>query len=181
MESGKQGLHLITSKTAAAAAAAAAQLALLSGMAAALCDESTAVPQADKALAPGGSAAGQVYFITNGTPCSFWGFVGDLLEPLGYGRPRIALPALLIYCLAWFYQYVVIPVVSSRSLKCTGAVSHWLDACASSCAQACLFDADREACCADSDRATLRVCADVPVCLCGSAKALLTFCLCHCS
>ena len=56
-----------------------------------------------------------MYFITNGECVRFWAFVGDLLEPLGYGRPHIALPALLIYCVAWLWQYVIIPLVSANA------------------------------------------------------------------
>ena len=33
--------------------------------------------------------AGKPYFITNADPRPFWGFLGDLCEGLGYGRPRI--------------------------------------------------------------------------------------------
>jgi sterol-4alpha-carboxylate 3-dehydrogenase (decarboxylating) len=39
-------------------------------------------------------------------PVPFWGFMGDLLEGLGYGRPRIKLPALLILFLAIVFEWV---------------------------------------------------------------------------
>ena len=42
----------------------------------------------------------------------FWTFMGDFLEPLGYGRPRIRLPFWLVFSVAAFYELVVIPLVS---------------------------------------------------------------------
>lgn len=33
--------------------------------------------------------AGKPYFITNDDPRPFWGFLGDLCQGLGYGRPRV--------------------------------------------------------------------------------------------
>ena len=48
--------------------------------------------QAAEALLEGGSSsalAGKAYFVTNDDPRPFWGFMGDLCEGLGYGRPRI--------------------------------------------------------------------------------------------
>lgn len=58
-----------------------------------------------------------MYFITNGTPSSFWGFVGDMLEPLGYGRPRIALPAALIYFIAWVWENIIMVLVCRLMLS----------------------------------------------------------------
>lgn len=48
--------------------------------------------QAAEALGEGGTAsplAGRAYFVTNCDPRPFWGFLGDVCEGLGYGRPRI--------------------------------------------------------------------------------------------
>lgn len=48
--------------------------------------------QAADALLDGGAQstlAGKAYFVTNDDPRPFWGFMGDLCEGLGYGRPRI--------------------------------------------------------------------------------------------
>lgn len=48
--------------------------------------------QAADALAEGGAqsaVAGKAYFVTNDDPRPFWGFMGDLCEGLGYGRPHI--------------------------------------------------------------------------------------------
>ena len=38
---------------------------------------------------PSSALAGKAYFVTNDDPRPFWGFMGDLCEGLGYGRPRI--------------------------------------------------------------------------------------------
>ena len=56
-------------------------------------------------------AAGQAYFITNNDPRPMWEFLGDLLEPLGYGRPRIRLPWLPLFLLALFMEWVVQPLL----------------------------------------------------------------------
>mgnify|MGYP002630772302 FL=1 len=53
------------------------------------------------------SIAGKPYFITNDDPRSFWGFMGDLLEPLGYERPRIRLPFWPLYLISWLVAAVV--------------------------------------------------------------------------
>lgn len=58
--------------------------------------------------------AGQAYFITNDDPQPFWGFVGNMLEGLGYPpkmRPHIKLPYTLVYFIALLMQYVIIPLV----------------------------------------------------------------------
>ena len=51
--------------------------------------------------------AGKPYFVTNDDPRSFWGFMGDLLEPLGYERPRIRLPFWPLYAISWLVATVV--------------------------------------------------------------------------
>ncbi|GAB0489237.1 hypothetical protein MMPV_000454 [Pyropia vietnamensis] len=58
------------------------------------------------ALTPTSPLAGSVYFITNDDPRSFWGFLGDLVAPLGYPRPRIHLPLWLVWCLATLVEAV---------------------------------------------------------------------------
>lgn len=58
--------------------------------------------------------AGQAYFITNDDPQPFWGFVGNMLEGLGYPpkmRPHIKLPYVLVYMIALLMQYIIIPLV----------------------------------------------------------------------
>lgn len=69
---------------------------------------------ADKLSAggPTSPAAGKPYFITNDAPRPFWGFMGDVCEGLGYGRPRIHLPFLLLYVIACFVQYIVVPLLA---------------------------------------------------------------------
>jgi sterol-4alpha-carboxylate 3-dehydrogenase (decarboxylating) len=57
-----------------------------------------------------GPITGQAYFITNDEPVSFWGFLGDLLEGLGYPRPHIKLPAWLILFLAFIFEYMILPL-----------------------------------------------------------------------
>lgn len=70
--------------------------------------------QAADALAEGGAqsaVAGKAYFVTNDDPRPFWGFMGDLCEGLGYGRPHIRLPFGLIYFIALIVQYLVVPLL----------------------------------------------------------------------
>lgn len=52
------------------------------------------------ALTPSSPLAGAVYFITNDDARPFWGFLGDLVAPLGYPRPRVRLPLWLVWALA---------------------------------------------------------------------------------
>lgn len=67
---------------------------------------------AEQALASEGKiaeqAAGQAYFITNMEPIKFWEFVSLILEGLGYERPRIKIPALVMMPIAhmveWTYK-----------------------------------------------------------------------------
>ena len=64
---------------------------------------------ADAALAargPTAAPAGRPYFITNGDPRPFWGFMGDLLEGLGYGRPHIKLPFYPLFLIACVVAWV---------------------------------------------------------------------------
>ena len=73
--------------------------------------------QADEALSRSSQAAGQAFFVTDGEPYPFWEFVGDILEPLGYGRPSISLPGPLIYGVAWIFQYILTPLVSLLAMQ----------------------------------------------------------------
>ncbi|KAE8665294.1 3beta-hydroxysteroid-dehydrogenase/decarboxylase isoform 2 [Hibiscus syriacus] len=67
---------------------------------------------AERTLASGGEvaekAAGQAYFITNMEPIKFWEFVSRILEGLGYQRPKIKIPAIVIMPIAhlveWTYR-----------------------------------------------------------------------------
>lgn len=65
---------------------------------------------AAKALSTKPSVAGQAYFITNDDAQPFWRFLGDFLEPLGYGRPRIKLPFYPILMLAIIFEYLIMPL-----------------------------------------------------------------------
>jgi sterol-4alpha-carboxylate 3-dehydrogenase (decarboxylating) len=67
--------------------------------------------QAADKLSPGSPLAGEAFFITNQQPVPFWGFTGDLLEGLGYGRPRIKLPFGLILFFAMLFEYVIRPLL----------------------------------------------------------------------
>ena len=53
------------------------------------------------------SIAGKPYFVTNDDPRPFWGFMGDLLEPLGYERPRVRLPFWPLYVISLLVAAVV--------------------------------------------------------------------------
>eukprot|EP00210_Caulerpa_lentillifera_P002382 g2285.t1 len=55
--------------------------------------------------------AGQAYFITNQEPIRFWEFTGDLLEGLGYERPYIKLPFLLMFIVFWIFQFILMPII----------------------------------------------------------------------
>lgn len=50
---------------------------------------------------------GRPYFVTNDDPRPFWTFMGDLLEPLGYGRPHVNLPYWPLYIIACIYAAVI--------------------------------------------------------------------------
>lgn len=65
------------------------------------------VLQAAEKVAPGSPVAGRAYFITNDDAQPFWGFVGDVIEPLGYGRPRIKLPFYLVFFIACVFEFLV--------------------------------------------------------------------------
>lgn len=70
--------------------------------------------QAAEVLSLESQVAGQAYFITNDDPQPFWGFVGNMLQGLGYPpqmRPHIKLPYFLVYVIALLMQYVIIPLV----------------------------------------------------------------------
>eukprot|EP00245_Coleochaete_scutata_P012197 TRINITY_DN4703_c0_g1_i2.p1 TRINITY_DN4703_c0_g1~~TRINITY_DN4703_c0_g1_i2.p1 ORF type:complete len:564 (-),score=109.67 TRINITY_DN4703_c0_g1_i2:286-1977(-) len=55
---------------------------------------------AESHLVPGAEACGKPFFITNGEPRPFWGFLFDLLLPLGYPGPSGKIPAEIILPLA---------------------------------------------------------------------------------
>ena len=55
--------------------------------------------------------AGQAYFITNQDPKPFWGMLGDVCEGLGYARPSIHLPWLLVFLIALVFEYVIRPLL----------------------------------------------------------------------
>jgi nucleoside-diphosphate-sugar epimerase len=59
----------------------------------------------------GSKAAGNAYFVTNDDPRPFWGFMGDVCDGLGYGRPRIHLPVGVILFIAYIMQYLIIPLL----------------------------------------------------------------------
>lgn len=60
---------------------------------------------ADPTRAP--SVGGRPFFVTNDDPRPFWTFMGDLLEPLGYGRPHVNLPYWPLYIMACMYAAII--------------------------------------------------------------------------
>ncbi len=79
------------------------------------CDAAQA---ADALTSASCACAGQPYFITNAEPRLFWGFLGDILEPLGYQRPSRKLPWRLIFAIAVLVELIIWllkPVVVSWS------------------------------------------------------------------
>lgn len=53
--------------------------------------------------------AGRAYFITNQEPKPFWGFLGDICEGLGYERPWLKLPYLLMLFFIMIFEYLIVP------------------------------------------------------------------------
>lgn len=53
--------------------------------------------------------AGQAYFITNQEPKPFWGFLGDICEGLGYERPCLKLPYLLMLFIIMVFEHLLVP------------------------------------------------------------------------
>lgn len=68
------------------------------------------VQAADK-LTPKSALAGSAYFITNREPRPFWGVMGDVCGGLGYARPHIHLPVLLVLAIAFLFEYVIRPLL----------------------------------------------------------------------
>lgn len=80
--------------------------------------------QAAEALATDAKVAGRAYFITNAEPRPFWTFLGDFLEPLGYGRPSKRLPWQLVFALAVVFEWIVwlLRPLLVRPAACTPSV-----------------------------------------------------------
>lgn len=72
---------------------------------------------ADALAGPKCALAGQAYFITNQEPRPFWTMMGDVCEGLGYARPRIHLPFLLVLLIAFVFEYVVRPLIVGVTRK----------------------------------------------------------------
>lgn len=53
------------------------------------------------------AVSGKAYFITNQEPKPFWGMMGDICGGLGYTRPHIKLPFLLIIIIAFIFEYII--------------------------------------------------------------------------
>jgi len=66
-----------------------------------------AVQAADALTSASCTCAGKAYFITNAEPRRFWGFLGDILEPLGYQRPSTKLPWRLIFFIAILVELII--------------------------------------------------------------------------
>jgi nucleoside-diphosphate-sugar epimerase len=63
---------------------------------------------------PGGQAVGGcAYFVTNNEPRPFWTMMGDMCQGLGFARPRIHLPFLLVFLIAAIFEYLVLPLVKA--------------------------------------------------------------------
>ncbi|KFM23410.1 Short-chain dehydrogenase/reductase family 42E member 1 [Auxenochlorella protothecoides] len=58
------------------------------------------------AHANGGEAAGQAYFISDGSPINMFRFFEPLLVGLGFPTPHLRLPLLVVYCLAWLTELI---------------------------------------------------------------------------
>lgn len=69
---------------------------------------------ADDALTIPKTAAivsGKPYFITNQDPQPFWSTIGDVCSGLGYKRPSVNLPFLLIYVIALIFETLLLPLI----------------------------------------------------------------------
>lgn len=53
------------------------------------------------------AVSGNAYFITNQEPRRFWGMMGDVCGGLGYTRPHISLPFVLIIAIAFLFEFVI--------------------------------------------------------------------------
>lgn len=67
-------------------------------------------PQAADAMTPT-AVAGKAYFVTNQDPQPFWGMMGDVCGGLGYTRPHLRLPFLLILLVAAIFEYIIRPLL----------------------------------------------------------------------
>ena len=73
-----------------------------------ICKRQPQAAQAADALTSASCAcAGNPFFITNAEPRPFWGFLGDILEPLGYQRPSRKLPWRLIFAIAVLVELII--------------------------------------------------------------------------
>lgn len=75
---------------------------------------SDALLLAAEALAkPGAAAAGQAYFVTNGEPRSYWGFINQILEGLGYPTLHRRIPDAVARGAAWVNEKTFARVTGS--------------------------------------------------------------------
>jgi len=56
---------------------------------------------ADKMVSPNQAPSGNFYFITNDEPIKFWTFIGHFWEGLGYQRPYIRIPFIVLWAISW--------------------------------------------------------------------------------
>lgn len=82
------------------------------------------------ALRPGGSAAGQAYFITDSPPANFFDFLLPMVEALGYPPVRRSVPAALVTGSAQFnaLRYRLSPSETNEMAKVTPYAAHSLTA-----------------------------------------------------
>ena len=79
------------------------------------------------------TAAGQVYFITNGEPTLFWSFLGQILQQLGCPRPTKFISYNVAYAIALIMEFIYMifgwifgwkPIIT-RQMVVTMACHHW--------------------------------------------------------
>lgn len=64
-------------------------------------------------LVPGGAVAGNAYFVTNGEPRSYWGFINDILSRAGRPALRRRVPGPIAWAAAWINEKTFAPKTGS--------------------------------------------------------------------
>eukprot|EP00485_Elphidium_margaritaceum_P004237 CAMPEP_0202695694 /NCGR_PEP_ID=MMETSP1385-20130828/9236_1 /ASSEMBLY_ACC=CAM_ASM_000861 /TAXON_ID=933848 /ORGANISM="Elphidium margaritaceum" /LENGTH=377 /DNA_ID=CAMNT_0049351767 /DNA_START=419 /DNA_END=1552 /DNA_ORIENTATION=+ len=79
------------------------------------------------------TAAGQVYFITNGEPTLFWSFLGAIFQQLGCPRPSKYISYNVAYAIALIMEFIYMIIgwifgwrpIITRQMVVTMACHHW--------------------------------------------------------
>uniref|UniRef100_A0A2P2I4D0 Sterol-4-alpha-carboxylate 3-dehydrogenase, decarboxylating n=1 Tax=Hirondellea gigas TaxID=1518452 RepID=A0A2P2I4D0_9CRUS len=75
-------------------------------------------------LSPDSKVNGEAYFITNDEPVKFWDFVSDVQVSLGFTKPWLKLPYLLMYAMAYLLSFITAVFPSFRPVFNLQSVSY---------------------------------------------------------